>query len=172
MRVLGERLVTALGCLAWFVGGGLVAQAPSESESPAVAEHRVPATVEPIEIDGIMDEPAWDSALVRDLPFETYPGENVTAPVDTECRLTYDQKNLYLGCLARDPEPARIRARITDRDTAWRDDFVGIYLDTFNDERRAFAFFINPLGVQMDLTFNDLADNRDQEDPTWVAIGR
>ena len=124
----------------------------------------------PIEIDGVMDEPAWQDALMVEIPYEIFPGENIEAPAATECRLTYDQKSFYMGCHAFDPEPNKIRAHIVDRDKAWRDDFVGIVIDTFNDERRAFEFFVNPLGVQMDLIRNDLADERNREDPTWDQI--
>ena len=54
-----------------------------------------------------------------------------------------------------------------DRASAWNDDFVGIVIDTYGDERRAFEFFANPLGVQMDLTYDDVNKN---EDDSWDAI--
>lgn len=166
-RIQLWSVAVAVGiCLA---GSNLLA-AQEETPPRSVATFTVPATELAIEIDGVMDESAWEDALARELPYETFPGENIPALVDTDCRLTYDRKNLYLGCRAMDSEPRKIRARITDRDTAWRDDFLGIYLDTFNDERRAFGFFVNPLGVQMDIVFNDLADDRNREDETWDAI--
>ena len=70
---------------------------------------------------------------------------------ETRFWIAYDQNHLYVAFRAHDPEPLAIRARLRDRDSAFQDDFVGIVLDTFNDERRAFEFFVNPLGVQMDL---------------------
>ena len=36
------------------------------------------------------------------------------------------------------------------RDNIFQDDYVGFFLDTFNDQRRAFEFFFNPLGIQGD----------------------
>ena len=36
------------------------------------------------------------------------------------------------------------------RDNIWDDDYVGILFDTFNDQRRAYEFDFNPLGVQAD----------------------
>jgi hypothetical protein len=57
---------------------------------------------------------------------------------------------------ARDPDPSAIRAFLRDRDSAYNDDFVGVVIDSFNDERRAFEFFSNPLGAQMDLTNDDI----------------
>ena len=67
------------------------------------------------------------------------------------------------------PEAREIRAHLSDRDTAFSDDFVGVVLDTFNDKRRAFEFFVNPMGVQMDLIQDD---TNGTEDESWDAIWR
>jgi len=146
----------------------------AQEEAPRATEkvtHQVRVATSAIEVDASLDEPAWEEALVVRLAFEIFPGENSPAPVETVCRLTSDEDNFYLGCQALDPNPEAIRARIADRDTAWNDDFIGIVLDTFNDERRAFEFFVNPFGVQMDLVVNDLAaDRRNRDDPNWDAI--
>src|SRR5262249_41522339 len=55
----------------------------------------------------------------------------------------------------------------SDRDNVFNDDFVGIALDSFNDERRAYEFFANPLGVQADMLMDDTSGN---EDSAWNAI--
>jgi hypothetical protein len=52
--------------------------------------------------------------------------------------------------MAYDRNPASIRATRADRDNIDSDDHVIIYLDTFNDRRRAFFFAVNPLGIQQD----------------------
>jgi hypothetical protein len=75
--------------------------------------------------------------------------------------------NLYIAFDARDPDPSKIRAFLRDRDSAYNDDFVGVVIDSYNDERRAFEFFSNPLGSQMDLTNDDV---NKQEDDSWNAI--
>ena len=121
----------------------------------------------PITVDGVIDDAEWANAKPVVLPFETFPGDNIQARVKTEALLGYDDKNLYVAIRAWDPDLRAIRAHLTDRDTAFSDDFAGIAIDTFNDERRAFEFFVNPAGVQMDLTNNDLTGN---EDESWDAI--
>jgi len=125
-----------------------------------------PAT-SPIRVDGILDEPAWKDATQIPLPYELDPGDNTPAPVRTTCLITYDQHHLYVAFVAYDPDVQKIRAHLTDRDTAFDDDFVGIVLDTFHDGRRGFEFFVNPLGVQMDLINNDVGGG---EDASWDAI--
>ena len=62
-------------------------------------------------------------------------------------RVGLDDGYAYFGFRADDPDPSRIRARYSDRDNAWSDDWVGIVLDTFNDQRRAYELFSTPLGV-------------------------
>ncbi len=137
---------------------------PPRSERPA---YRVERATSPITVDGVLDEVAWQQATMVELKYETRPKENLPPDVKTETFLTYDGDFLYVGFRAHDPDPSAIRAHLLDRDKAFNDDFVGIVLDTFNDERRAFEFFVNPLGVQMDMFQDDVSGN---EDETWDAI--
>jgi hypothetical protein len=97
--------------------------------------------------------------------FEVRPGENIPAPVKTQALLAYGPRALYIAFRAFDPEPGKIRARLLDRDTAFDDDWVGIVLDTFNDQRRMFDFLVNPLGVQA-----DEVESNEGEDLAWDAI--
>ncbi|HET9229166.1 MAG TPA: DUF5916 domain-containing protein [Thermoanaerobaculia bacterium] len=143
----------------------------AETGSPAAlapkGEHAIRPTTSEIRVDGLLDEAAWADATVVPLTHEWSPGNNVAAPVATECLVTFDDDNLYVGFRAHDPEPGRIRAYLADRDTAFLDDSVGFQIDTFNDQRRAYQFRVNPLGVQMDGTINDVEET---EDWTWDAI--
>jgi hypothetical protein len=127
----------------------------------------IPKINSEIKIDGALDEEKWQQALVVPVNIEIMPAENVEAPVKTDCYLMHDLKNLYVGFMAYDPEPDKIRAYLSDRDNAWSDDNVGILLDTFNDENRAFIFMANPLGVQGD---EIMSQGGSQEDDSWDAI--
>src|SRR5262245_12536715 len=119
---------------------GAVAQ--EAAEGPPGRDGRPPLKISraasEISIDGSLDEPAWQSAARMELRYETKPAENAPPPVRTEAFFTYDSRGFYVAFRAHDPNPAEIRAHLTDRDAAFSDDFVGIVLDPFNDERRAF----------------------------------
>jgi hypothetical protein len=132
----------------------------------------LPRTDGDIVIDGRMDEDAWRNAVQVELAYENEPGDNLPARVKTVAYLVEDGANLYVGFAASDPEPSAIRAYLRDRDAAYDDDFVGIVSDTYNDNRRAFEFFSNPLGVQMDMTLNEAAQHGkwNKEDDSWDAI--
>ena len=125
-----------------------------------------------IKIDGVLEKGEWEDAVRIDLNVETSPAENQPAPVRTTAFLIEDGENLYVAFDAQDPDPGAIRAYLRDRDSAWEDDYVGISLDTYNDERRAFQFFANPLGVQMDKIHSDVSSggNGRGDDAAWDAI--
>ncbi len=110
----------------------------------------VPRIDIPVSVDGRLDDPGWDKALILELEYETDPGENIPAPVRTEVRVFHDQDNIYFGLYCYDPNPSAIRARYAERDNIHMDDLININLDTFNDERRNYYFGCNPLGAQRD----------------------
>jgi hypothetical protein len=134
------------------------------------ARFDIPKASVPIKIDGVLDEAAWAEAPAIPLPFEWTPGDNIPAPVKTECLVTYDLRNLYVAFRCFDPEPGKIRAHLMDRDdtdTLILDDHVSFMVDSFNDERRAFQFRVNPMSVQADANFSE---SEGYEDFSWDAI--
>jgi len=157
------------GLLVLLVSVPALTRGQSQVALPSPPTFVVTPTNETITIDAMLDETVWHQMVPIELPFEIEPGENIPAPVRTEFLITYDTNNLYLAFRAFDPEPAAIRAHVTDRDRAYRDDLVGIMLDTFNDRRRGYEFFVNPLGVQMDSSRNEVGGGK-SEDDTWDAI--
>ena len=142
---------------------------PKPDRAPGARFDILKASV-PIKIDGVLDEAAWAEAPAIPLPFEWAPGDNIPAPVKTECLVTYDLRNLYVAFRCFDPEPKKIRAHLMDRDdtdTLILDDHVSFMVDSFNDERRAFQFRINPMSVQADANFSE---SEGYEDFSWDAI--
>jgi hypothetical protein len=87
-------------------------------------------------------------------------------------RVAYDRDHLYLAFTASDSAPELIRGTVRRRDYVYADDYVGIYLDTFDDRRRAYVFYINPLGVQADgiIAGGTLADASEVADLTWDGV--
>ena len=162
------RLVTFLLAFA-VLPAAASAQDPQATPAglPPKQAHAIRAATSQIRVDGLLDEAAWADATVVPLTHEWAPRDNAEPPVATECLVTFDDDNLYVGFRAHDPNPGQIRAYLADRDTAFLDDSVGFYIDTFNDQRRAFQFRVNPLGVQMDGTVSDIEET---EDWSWDAI--
>jgi hypothetical protein len=136
--------------LVTFISVIAIAQEQSEPQESSFAPHQIPRVEQRIKVDGVLNETSWQQAWSMTLDFEVRPGENTPAPILTEVFVMHDSNRLYVGFRAHDPDPGEIRAHLSDRDEAWADDWVGVVLDTFNDERRNYLFIVNPLGVQSD----------------------
>lgn len=120
-----------------------------------------------IQIDGELTEPQWQQATQIELNYVTRPFENTAPPVSTQVSVFEDGEYLYLAFRANDPNPDAIKAYFRDRDSVWSNDLVGFKIDTFNTSRLAYQFFVNPHGVQLDATENELTG---QESSAWDAI--
>ena len=105
-------------------------------------------------IDGRLDDDAWKQAAVFGDFYQVQPGDNTPPSKPTEVRVGFDAKTLYFAFRAFD-EPEKVRATIAKRDAVDVDDYVAVLLDTFNDERKAYALYFNPLGVQGDAVFTE-----------------
>ncbi|MCJ7524376.1 MAG: carbohydrate binding family 9 domain-containing protein [Candidatus Aminicenantes bacterium] len=131
----------------------------------ATQEIRPLAIKEPIVIDGRLDEPAWSQAAAVSDFVQFKPERGRAAAFFTEARVLLAADRLIVGFLCRDPEPERITAHLTRRDSDLsEDDCVGFGLDTFFDRRTAYYFFTNPLGTQQD---GRLSENGRSGDDTW-----
>lgn len=133
----------------------------------------VPNVKGEMQIDGQLDEPQWQQAHVFSLDYVVRPYENTQAPVNTEVRIFEDDTTLYVSFIADDPDPSAISAFFRDRDRIWSDDLVGIKLDTFNDSRLAYQFFVNPFGIQADSIENEMTGREsDSWDAIWQSAGQ
>lgn len=105
-------------------------------------------------IDGKLDDEIWKSATVFKDFIQFRPGDLIAPSKPTEALIGYDSKFLYVAFKAFD-EPDKVRSTVAKRDAVFDDDWVGIFLDTFNDGRRAYELIFNPLGVQADAIFTE-----------------
>lgn len=124
----------------------LVAGAPPP-ERPVVRPPRIDTT---ITLDGRLDESVWSLAQSLSGFHQYRPLDQQPAEQETTVKVWYSPTAIYFGIIAHDKHPGSIRATLADRDKIDEDDRVQIFLDTFNDRRRAFVFGVNPLGVQED----------------------
>ncbi|MEO8002955.1 MAG: DUF5916 domain-containing protein [Arenimonas sp.] len=127
----------------------------------------VPTLSGEVVIDGVPDEDFWKQARTVELEIETQPADNAAASVKTTAYIADNGREVLLAFRAEDPDPSKIRAFLRDRDSLWNDDFIGFTIDTFNDQRRAYEFYVNPLGAQGDLIIDGATGN---EDDSWDGL--
>ena len=136
------RLLAFASIAAFFA-----ATAGGQEPRPSVSIPRIDAQ---IVVDGVLDEPAWEKAALLDGFHQYQPVDGRPARERTEVRVWYAPDALMVGIRAFTTDVTTLRATRADRDKISNDDRVILYLDTFNDQRRAFMFGVNALGVQLD----------------------
>ncbi len=142
----------------------------NNNKYPPAKNYVVKKAASKIKIDGVLNEEAWKYPEKIKILYEWHPGDNIPAPVESECLVTFDHSRFYVAFRCFDPDPQKIRAHLMDRDsidTFVQDDHISFMIDTFNDERRAFQFRVNPLGVQADAILSEMEG---YEDFSWDAI--
>ncbi len=110
---------------------------------------RVPRFETPPVIDGKLDDAAWLTAAAFREFYQTNPGDNIAPSMPTEAFIGYDARFLYLAFHCYD-DPTKVRASVARRDNVFGEDNVRVFLDTFNDQRKAYILGWNPFGVQQD----------------------
>lgn len=120
---------------------------------------------EQVVLDGKPDETFWQRCPAAGDFIQNEPQLGQPASFRTRVRVVYNKTHVYFGITCFDPEPGKIVARLSKRESSLQqDDSVVIYLDTFNDGRSAYSFHINMKGVQTD---GRLVDNGKTVDITW-----
>jgi len=132
-----------------------------ESMAPATAIRRVGT----VQVDGRLDEPAWQMATpITD--FTQYdPNEGEPASERTEARFLVDDEALYVGLRMFDSDPAGIQKQLARRDEGIDGDLVEIYLDSYHDHLNAYLFRLSPAGARRDATLGP-----NFNDASWDAV--
>ena len=123
---------------------------------------------EKIEIDGILEEPIWQSAAIASdfIMFEPDNGKPIPENKKTEIRVLYDNDAIYIGALLNDENPEKILKEITQRDNFGTSDLFGVFINGFNDGQQDFQFFVNAADGQADCITTDT----NGEDYSWDAV--
>jgi hypothetical protein len=132
--------------------------------------HASKVTTPPV-IDGNLDDPVWKTAPAF-TDFKTFiPDFGKVLPQQTKAWLAYDEENLYFAFDCQDPEPDKIKANVCARDAIVQDDWICLNIDSRFDQQGIYAFYINPLGIQMDTRF-DAGKEDPSVDLVWYSAGK
>ena len=145
--------------LALLLGAIRLGAAPSLDLSP---------TNTPPVIDGVLDDPVWQTAAHTDAFREVYPRENAEPSERTEFWVTYDADHVFVAVRCHDSAGlAGIRAYSMQRDQSnGSDDLVRIVFDTFNRESDGYYFGLTAAGGKHD----GLVQNKDQANDQWDGL--
>lgn len=138
-------------------------------------------------IDGDLSDPVWLDAVPITAFLQMDPVDLGKPTEQTEVRILYDDDNFYVSFISLDENPDRIVSRLARRDTWIRtgtssggggmrrssesiavnsSDWVGLALDTRDDNRTAYNFIVNAAGSKVDAYIYD--DER--YDRSWDGV--
>jgi len=105
----------------------------------------------PVTIDGVLDEPCWQSGLWVDDSLLT-DGSGRRAHAQTYFKVRFDSESLYVGVRADEPNMAGIKGFFGDAhdDKVFNDDCIEIWVDPDNIRDRAFHQIFSVVGGTYD----------------------
>jgi hypothetical protein len=122
---------------------------------------------EPIIADADLDEPIWDMAESVNEFWEYFPLDSIQAKEQSEIKMLYDDKNLYIAIKASSVgKNYSLQSLRRDFRGSGNDSFSLVF-DTFNDGTNAFLFGINPYGVQREALLANGGANRSGFNLSW-----
>ena len=129
-----------------------------------------------IRLDGVLDEPAYETVAALDDFIQQEPNEGAPASERTEAWVLFDADNIYIAARLWDSAPPsawvanemqRDTPQLRENDTFW------VAFDTFNDRRNGIAFYTNPLGALGDFAITNEGNPNGDWNPVWdVRTGR
>ncbi|MCC6726113.1 MAG: carbohydrate binding family 9 domain-containing protein [Saprospiraceae bacterium] len=122
-----------------------------------------------IKFDGIPDEAAWDAVQWGGDFVQYQPNDGAAPHQQTNFKILYDDKYLYIAYRAHDSEPDSIIRWMSRRDE-FPGDWVEINIDSYHDQRTAFSFTISASGVRGDEFVSNNGNDWDESwNPIWFA---
>jgi Domain of unknown function (DUF5916) len=101
-----------------------------------------------IRLDGVLDEAAWQISDIANRFFLNRPYDSSFAKNQTEVKITFDDKFLYLGVKAYQPKGLYTVNSLKRDFPSGSSDVFSFNIDTFKDKLNGMQFGVSPLNVQ------------------------
>lgn len=134
--------------------------------SPNPVMHAIRVKGDEIQLDGRLDEEVWNNAPIASGFTQRRPNDGSSPSQNTEVQILYTDKYIYVGIMAFESSIDSVNGPLFRKDGEESSDWVYASFDSYNDNRTAFTFAVNPKGVQKDILY---FDDRG-EDVLWDAV--
>jgi len=168
---------SASSALTLPAGGPIIIDGPPPPVPPDMVSRdamgrvtlRAVRLVEPIVVDGRLDDAAYDRVPAVASFVQQEPEEGKPATEPTEVWIFFDDATLYVTARCWDSHPERIVTNELRRGNVGisRGDNLTVVLDTFYDRRNGFFFQTNPLGGVYDSLVTDERNENIDWDTVW-----
>ena len=111
---------------------------------------------EKIILDGEMNESFWSDAIPSSDFVQYFPRDTVTAELETEFRVDYDDNFLYIFSRMEDISSKKFILGDLKRDFFGGSiDYISFTFDTFLDETNGYNFGLSPYNIQREALLSD-----------------
>ncbi len=145
---------------------GQVSQLIAQNEGQ-IDQIFVKKTSDPIILDGILDDAAWQDASPATNFWQNFPVDTLLATNQTEIYFTYDDQNLYVGIKGYSANNKYVTQSLRRDYRAGGSDNITIVFDTFNDGMNSFVFGMNPFGVRREALIANGGQERSDFNTSW-----
>ena len=142
-----NRLAVVMCVFVCWSGTGLAAAMAQETVEKRVYITTHTGAAEAPVVDGALDDDAWALVPWSGDYVEWSPEENTAPTEQTQMKIVYDDRNLYVAFRCFDSDPQGIVRRLSRRDV-FDGDWVEINIDSNGDHRTAASFTITAAGVR------------------------
>ncbi len=133
---------------------------PTDPAAWARQTFTVAPCIQPPVIDGKLSDACWKTATKASGFFRYGGGHAAPAAEQTQAWICADKTHLYFAFRCLDDHPELIKAGETVRNgNVYRDDFIGIDIDSQNSRRGFSTFIVTPRGTQAQVLEGGTADN-------------
>ncbi len=120
-----------------------------------------------IALDGQLTEPCWQNVEWSSEFIEREPDQGTAPSQQSQFKIVFDNKYLYIGYRAFDTSPDSIIQRMSRRDQ-FPGDWMEVNIDSYHDLRTAFSFTFSVSGVRGDEYISNNGNNWDDSwNPIW-----
>lgn len=133
----------------------------------------IPRTEEAPQIDGRLNESAWQQAVVRSDLYQRRPIEFNPVSEQTDVYFMYDEDALYVAVYAHDSRPDDISANVMEQGgELWQDDNFTLMIDPFNSQTGGYQFQVNPNGVRSESIYTSPTRSSSDWEGIWTTAAR
>ena len=138
-----------------------------DSNNPVLS--KIPQSEARITLDGVLDEPVWQTLPIIDGMKVIQPDTLEPAPLETHTRIFYNERGLYVGVMNYQ-NPDTLVARMSSRDAGVQRDGYVISIDPSGEGLYGYFMRINLPGTFSDGTILPERQINRQWDGPWDAV--
>ncbi|WP_282136718.1 carbohydrate binding family 9 domain-containing protein [Seonamhaeicola maritimus] len=147
-----------------FLDLGLYAQGKSMELSDY--QLQIAKSTDLMEVDGVLEENSWKNADIASDFWMQFPSDNTKAQARTEIRMTYDDKNVYIGVICYDVDKYVVQTLRRDSNF-FEGDAIGVVIDPVNNQSNGFLFGVSPYNVQVEELLRANTESRNRMRFSW-----